>query len=202
MGSKFQAVTLCIIAGGRGRRLGGVTKGLLRCEGRSLLHRQLELARPFGPVLLVANAPAPYSSYGLEIVADRIPGRGAPGGVHAALACARTPWILVLGCDMPRVRPAALELLLAARGEDVDVVCFEVDGRLEPLLAAYRTALAGAWGEVLEGESPSLGRLIGRSRARILPEQALRAVDPSLESVQSVNSPEDMARLGVSWPND
>lgn len=202
MSSNFQDVTLCILAGGQGKRLGGVPKGLLCCEGRSLVHRQIELSRPFGRAILVTNDPAPYASLGVEVVADLLPDHGAPGGVHAALASARTPWILVLGCDMPRVRPAALEALLEARDETVDVVCFQVEGRLEPLLAAYRTTLARPWGEALGEACPSLAGLIERSCPRVLPEVRLREVDPLFESVQGVNCPADMARLGVSWPPD
>ena len=33
------SATLAILAGGKGRRLGGVAKGLLRCEGRPILDR-------------------------------------------------------------------------------------------------------------------------------------------------------------------
>jgi molybdopterin-guanine dinucleotide biosynthesis protein A len=33
-----------------------------------------------------------------------------------------------------------------------------------------------------------------------LPEEALRAVDPGLRAVVSVNTPEDLARHGVTLP--
>src|SRR5215213_9884328 len=94
-------VTLALIAGGQGARLGGVAKGLLRLQGQPLLAQLLKLRPLFGEVLLVSNDPRPYAAWALPTVADVLPGRGAPGGVHAALAHARTAWVLAVGCDMP-----------------------------------------------------------------------------------------------------
>jgi molybdenum cofactor guanylyltransferase len=198
-GPGFPDVTLAIIAGGQGRRLSGVPKGLLTVQGRTVLERLLSQAPHFGDVLLVANVPEPYARFGLRTVADVVPGKGAPGGVHAALVAARTPWVVAVACDMPFVSAEVLRVLLEARDEAVDAVCFEVLGRLEPLLAAYRTTLAAGWGESLR-EDPSLRQLLAHARARLLPEEILRTVDPKLRSLVNVNTPEELARHGVTLP--
>ncbi|WP_426756014.1 molybdenum cofactor guanylyltransferase [Myxococcus sp. Y35] len=199
-GTAFPEVTLAIIAGGQGRRLSGVPKGLLVAEGRTVLERLLVLASRFGDVLLVANAPEPYARFGLRTVADVVPGKGAPGGVHAALVAARTPWVMAVACDMPFIAPEVPGVLLDGADEDVDAVCFEVGGRLEPLLAVYRSALASAWGEAL-AVNPSMRELLSRVRTRLLPEDVLRAVDPTLRSLANVNTPEDLERYGVALPS-
>lgn len=196
----FPEVTLAILAGGQGRRLSGVPKGLLEVEGRTVLERLLALGPCFEEVLLVANAPAPYLRFGLRAVADGVPGKGAPGGVQAALGAARTPWVVAVACDMPFITAEVLRVLLGAREDGVDAVCFEVGGRLEPLLAAYRTALAPAWGAALAAE-PSMRELLSGVRTRLLSEAALRAVDPALRSLANVNTPEDLARYGVALPS-
>jgi len=193
-------VTLAVVAGGQGRRLSGVPKGLLALQGRTVLERLLGLAPLFGDVLLVANAPEPYARFGLRTVADVVPGKGAPGGVHAALMAARTEWVLAVACDMPFVSPEAVRVLLDARSPELDALCFTVSGRVEPLLAVYRTALAQPWRESLEQEDPSLRDLLARCRTRLLPEEALRAVDPQLRSLVNVNTPEDLARHGLTLP--
>lgn len=195
-------VTLAVVAGGRGERLGGVAKGLLEVEGRTVVERLVGLAAELGvaEVLLVANAPGPYARYGLRTVADVVEGKGAPGGVHAALVGARTEWVLAVACDMPFVSAEAARVLLQARSAEVDAVCFEVAGRLEPLLAVYRAALAEDWGEELRKGNPSLRALLGRCRARCLPETALREVDEEARAVVSINTPEDLASHGVKRP--
>jgi molybdopterin-guanine dinucleotide biosynthesis protein A len=172
----------------------------LRLEGRTVLERLLDLAPLFAEVVLVANAPEPYARFGLRTVADAVPGRGAPGGVHAALVGARTEWVLAVACDMPFVSPAAVRVLLEARAAELDAVCFTVGARVEPLLAVYRAALAKPWGEALREEPSSLRELLSRCRARLLPEEALRAVDPQLRSLVNVNTPEDLERHGLSLP--
>jgi molybdopterin-guanine dinucleotide biosynthesis protein A len=199
-GPEYPEVTLAIIAGGKGERLGGVAKGLLEVEGRPVLARLLELGRLFGDVLLVANDPAPYTGFHLWTVEDVVRGRGAPGGVHAALVGARTEWVLAVACDMPFVSEAAARVLLGARGAEADAVCFTVGGRVEPLLALYRRSLADAWGQALKTEEPSLRTLLSRCRTKHLAEEALRAVDAELRAVVSVNTPEDLARHEASLP--
>ncbi|EPX63880.1 Formate dehydrogenase chain D [Cystobacter fuscus DSM 2262] len=197
---EYPEVTLAVIAGGRGSRLGGVAKGLLEVEGRPVLERVLVLGGLCGDVLLVANEPGPYARWGLRAVADVVHGRGAPGGVHAALVGAHTEWVLAVACDMPFVTREVARVLLGARAPGVDAVAFTVAGRVEPLLALYHRALARPWGEALESGEPSLRALLALSRARLLPEEALRAVDPALRAVVGVNTPEDLARHGVSLP--
>jgi molybdopterin-guanine dinucleotide biosynthesis protein A len=177
-----------------------VAKGLVEVEGRPVLERVLELGGLCGEVLLVANEPGPYARWGLRAVADVVRGRGAPGGVHAALVGAHTEWVLAVACDMPFVTREAVRVLLGARGPEVDAVAFTVEGRVEPLLALYRAALARPWGEGLGAGEPSLRALLAGCRARLLPEEALRAVDPALRAVVSVNTPEDVARHGARLP--
>jgi molybdenum cofactor guanylyltransferase len=196
----FAEVTLAVIAGGQGLRLGGVAKGLLQVGGRTVLDRVLAVGALCGDRVLVANAPEPYARWGLRTVADEVPGRGAPGGVQAALGAARTAWVLAVACDMPFVTEAAVRVLLGARGPEVDAVAFVVAGRVEPLLALYRKTLHAPWGEALRTGEPSLKGLLAGCRARLLPEDALRAVDPELRSVVSVNTPEDLARQGARLP--
>ncbi len=194
-----QDATLAIIAGGGGRRLGGVAKGLLTFEGRPLIERILDLRPRFAEVLLVADNPGPYKAYGLRSVSDRIEGRGAPGGVHAALGAARTPWLFAVGCDMPFVDWQVVRMVLEARAPDVDLACFEIDGRFEPLLAVYRCSLAQPWGAYL-AQSPSFGAIFSGLRARVLPKSRLQEVDPDLRSVVSINTADDLARWGVQLP--
>jgi len=192
-------VSFAILAGGRARRLGGIPKGLLLREGRPLLAHLLALAPRFADTFLVTSAPAPYQAFGLRSVADVVPGRGAPGGVHAALAHAHTPWVLVVAADMPFVTPAVVDVLLAECTESVDAVGFEVAGRLEPLLACYRSTLAPMW-EVALDANPSFPALWQTVRARVLPQEALAQVDPLCRAVLSVNTPEEARSLAIELP--
>lgn len=197
----FVDVTFAIIAGGRATRLGGVKKPRIRIGGTTIFERQAALARGFAGLLVNANErpdwPLPS---GTIVVADAIRDCGAPGGVHAVLAAARTEWVLVVGGDMPFVSRAAVDRLMREKDDAVDGVCFEVGGRLEPLLGLYRSAMAAPWARLL-GRQPSFRELLSGFRARFLPEGELRRVDPDLRSVVSLNEPADLVRWGAQAPD-
>jgi molybdopterin-guanine dinucleotide biosynthesis protein A len=199
MGSPAADVTFAILAGGQARRLSGIPKGLLLRDGRTVLSHLLALAPHFQETFLVTSDANAYRDFGVRSVADVVPGRGAPGGVHAALVHAHTPWVLTVAADMPFVTAAVVATLLAERDEAVDAVGFEVDGRLEPLLALYRSTLATAWEGALAA-GPSFQALWKRTRARILPQEVLARVDAGCRAVRSVNTPEDAEALGIGLP--
>ncbi len=195
---------LAILAGGQGRRLGGVAKGLLIVEGETVLTRLLRLAPGFGDCLLATDDPEPYDSFGVRKFADPIPGRGAPGGVLAALSGARTPLVLVVACDMPFVTRAVVEALLRRFTDSDPALCFRVAGRLEPLLGVYRRSLAPAWEVRLreaDGRAPSMKDLFAAVGGKAVDEAVLREVDPTLCATVSVNRPEDLARWKLQIPD-
>jgi len=193
-------VSLAIVAGGGATRLGGVCKPLLRVRGRTVLERLLALRTLADEVLLV-SADARIPDSGMRRVGDVVPGRGAPGGVQSALAHARSPWVLAVGGDMPFLDARAVLPLLEARGEDVDAVAYTVGGRLEPLAALYRKALASRWAEALAGEGQSFGGLWNRLRGRTLPESVLREATGDTRAVLNLNLPSDVATWVDSPPD-
>lgn len=196
-------ITLAILAGGRGERLGGAEKGLLRVGGRTLVERQLALASGMREVLLVTPRPAPYAALPVRLVTDEQEGRGPGAGLVVALAAARTPWVLVLGCDMPFVTSEVLGLLIAARGEARELIRFRCDGRPQPLPALLRASLAPVLAARLEAEgAPGLLSLSGSAACFELPEAVLRSVDPALRSVRGINTREELAAAGAALPGE
>jgi molybdopterin-guanine dinucleotide biosynthesis protein A len=193
----YPDVTGALVAGGRARRLGGLPKGLLQVEGEPIAARSLRLfARLFGGLLVVANDPRPWVGLGAPVVPDRIPGKGAPGGLHAALSAAATPWVFSAACDMPFLSEAGVALLAARRAGAAAVVP-RWGGRLEPLHALWsRRCLPVLEAALLRGD-PSLQRLAAEVGAAVVEEEAWRQVDPEGRAFENVNTPEDAARLGL-----
>jgi acetylornithine deacetylase/succinyl-diaminopimelate desuccinylase-like protein/molybdopterin-guanine dinucleotide biosynthesis protein A len=189
--------TGALIAGGRATRMGGVAKGLLRVGGESIAARSLALFRTlFADALVVANDPAPYAALGARIVPDLLAGRGAPGGLHAALSAAETEWVFAAGCDMPFLDARAVAVL-AERRAGADAVLVRFGGRLEPLHAFWSRACLPALERLLRSGTPSLRDLAAAVRARIVEEDEWRRVDPEGRSLANANTPEEAARLGL-----
>src|SRR5262245_52069675 len=91
-----------ILAGGRARRFGGETKGILRVGGVRIIDRQVAVLRDIAdPVFVVAPDPDPFADLGLEVTPDLIPGCGALGGIYTAIV--RSPGERTTGvaCAVP-----------------------------------------------------------------------------------------------------
>jgi molybdopterin-guanine dinucleotide biosynthesis protein A len=198
--ARLSDTTGVLIAGGRAVRMGGAAKGRLLLEGEPIALRTLRLFRAaFAEVLVVANDPAPWEGLGARIVPDAIPGKGAPGGLQAALASARTGWIFTAGCDMPFLHAGAIAWL-AARREGAPAVIPRWQGRLEPLHAFWSTGCLAPVERLLREGDPSFRELAAAVGARVVGEEEWRTIDPEGRSFENVNTPEEAARLGLLLP--
>ena len=188
-----------ILAGGRAARLGGFAKGLLRLEGEPLVARALRLFDSlFASSVVIANDAAPYQGLGAQVLPDAIAGKGAPGGVHAALRAATTSWIFTAACDMPFLAAGPIRLL-ASRRVGVAAVLVRSGGRLHPLHALWSSACLAPLERLLAQGNPSLVELSRAVPAVVVEEDEWRAADPGGLALENVNTPEDVARLGLAY---
>src|SRR5512133_668846 len=96
------AITGVIFAGGQGRRMGGVDKGLVALDGRPLVAHVVErLAPQVGALVINANQNRDrYAAFAYPVVADVVPDFAGPlAGLHAGIAAAATPYIVTRPCD-------------------------------------------------------------------------------------------------------
>jgi len=109
-------VTGIVLAGGMGRRMGGVDKGLVPLAGRPLVAHVLErLAPQVGAIVVNANQNRDrYAAFGHPVVADEVGGFAGPlAGLHAGMTAAKTPYVVTVPCDSPFL-PVDLVARLAA----------------------------------------------------------------------------------------
>ena len=198
--ARLPDTTGALVAGGQASRLGGLAKGLLRLDGEPLLARSLRLFGGLFPAtVVVANDAEPYAAFGAPVVPDVLPGRGAPGGLHAALGAARTEWIFTAGCDMPFLAEAPIAWL-AGRRAGVHAVAVVWQGRLEPLHAFWSHACLPVVDRMLREGEPSMWRIATAVGARFVTEAEWREVDPEGRAFANVNTREDAERFGVEVP--
>jgi molybdopterin-guanine dinucleotide biosynthesis protein A len=124
-GQTASDVTALILAGGGGRRLGGVDKGLVMLDGRPLIEWSIAAVAPqVAGVLISANRHLErYRAFGFPVVQDAETGVSGPlAGIVRGLEAVSTPLMLTLPCDAPCV-PVDLvaRLLSTRRRRDVDV---------------------------------------------------------------------------------
>ena len=179
------AITLGILAGGRGQRLGGRDKAWVRHRGASLVENIL-MAFPgaFGERLVSARDEDPrFAALGLRAVRDRREDFAGPlAGIEALAAACGTPWLMTVPVDLDHL-PEGLADDLASSADGDGVVITDAEG-LQPLLGLWRTAaLREHAGAMLDAGESAARRLVARLHVSRL--------DLSPRRLQNLNTPHD-----------
>ncbi|MSQ18851.1 MAG: molybdenum cofactor guanylyltransferase [Betaproteobacteria bacterium] len=138
-------ITGLILAGGQGRRMGGVDKGLQQLRERPMVEWVIERLRPQVSELVInANQNmAAYRAYGLPVVADAVGGFAGPlAGLHAGLSIATTAELVTVPCDSPFLPLDLVKRLTAARAEhDADIAVAKTFDQPHPVFSLVRTTV-------------------------------------------------------------
>ena len=97
-------VTGIVLAGGQGRRMGGVDKGLVELAGKPMIaHVLARLAPQVGAVLINANQNLErYRAFGHPVIPDEVGGFAGPlAGLHAGMTQASGALVVTVPCDSP-----------------------------------------------------------------------------------------------------
>ncbi len=127
-------ITGLILAGGQGRRMGRVDKGLQLLQGRRMVdHVYQRLSPQVGGIVISANQNQDaYRSFGVRVVSDIVSaapgddrGAGPLAGLHAGLSVSKRPLLLSVPCDTPFIPAdlvARLHTQLEQAGAQIAVV--------------------------------------------------------------------------------
>ena len=172
--------------------MGGRTKAFLSIEGRRIIDRQLEVLRPlFGEIWISANVKEPFAELGLPIVADAVPDSGPLGGILGVLEATDAPRVFFVASDMPFILADAVRLV-AFHPDEAPVLVPMVNGQPEPLFARYGKKCAPSIRLRLAAGQRKATCFHSDFTVRLVAEEELRAVDPTLQSLSNVNRPEDL----------
>lgn len=185
------AITGVILAGGQGRRMGGVDKGLQDLQGRPMVQWVLERLRPqVDSVLINANRNLPrYAGFGFSVMPDVIPDFAGPlAGLHAALSQAATPLIATVPCDSPFLPVDLVARLHAALAADnAELAVARVGGRVQRAFCLARRELL-----------PKLDAFLASGERKVgLWHASLNLVEVDFEdeatAFDNLNTPEELA---------
>jgi molybdenum cofactor guanylyltransferase len=136
----MSAVSGIVLAGGQGRRMGGVDKGLQRLRGKAMIEWVLErLAPQVGEIIVNANQNVErYASFGHRVVQDEITGFAGPlAGLHAGLKAARHALAVTVPCDSPFLPADLVSRLLDGLGDN-DLAVAKTGEQAHPVFALVR----------------------------------------------------------------
>ena len=147
-------ITLLVLAGGKGSRMGGRDKGLVEIAGKPAIEHLLERFSNFpGTILISANRNLDrYAGYGHPVVSDaRADFPGPLAGMLAGLEHAPGNPVLTLPVDAPLVSehyPERMASALAGSGRTACVASFRQ--RIEPVFCLLDKTLAPSLRDYLE----------------------------------------------------
>jgi molybdopterin-guanine dinucleotide biosynthesis protein A len=188
--------SLLVLAGGSSRRMGR-PKAWLEV-GETILLRWVadRLASDFAEVLVSfaepeqLEQPVPY-----RVVFDRKLAAGPMAGIEAGLAASRHDPVFVIACDMPFVTREVANLAVAA-ARTCDAAVPRIDGRPEPVCAAYRKSALPVITEALNAGNRRAADVLATLDVTWLE-------DIGGEVVRSLNTPDDYLRFRtVVGPGD
>jgi molybdopterin-guanine dinucleotide biosynthesis protein A len=184
-------IAALVLAGGAGRRMGGIDKAALVVGGVTLLDRVLAAAGPVCDRLVVVGPERPTGIAGASFVQEAEAGGGPVPAVAAGLAAVpEAGVVLVLAVDLPLLGPHHLRRLLAALdAPGAEAAAAAGERGPNPLLAAYTAPALRARAEGLGAGA--------RAGARLPPDVV--TVDLGRATL-NVNRPADLAAAESAAP--
>lgn len=138
-------ITGLILAGGLGRRMGQQDKGWVLFQNRPMIEHVLNRICPqVNSVIINANRNQDrYAALGHEVISDVIEGFSGPlAGWHAALLATKTPWVVSVPCDSPRLpEDLVARLYQGAQEKESQIAIARTNGRAHPVFALFHRDL-------------------------------------------------------------
>ena len=179
-----------VLAGGQGRRMGGVDKGLKPLRGKPMVEWVLaRLAPQVDEIVINANQNlSQYKTYGHRVVSDEISGFAGPlAGLHAGLKAAAHELVVTVPCDSPFL-PEDLVSRLGASLREKDLAVAKTGEQPHPVFALVRrTVLAN-----LEAFLAGGGRKIDAWYAALQVVEV--AFDDEADAFRNINTLEELGR--------
>ena len=184
------AVSGVVLAGGQGRRMGGVDKGLQVLRGKPMAQWALERLAPQVDEILIncnQNLDA-YARFGHRLVPDEIGGFAGPlAGLHAGLKAASTPLVVTVPCDSPFL-PADLVSRLKDRLGENDLAVAKTGDQAHPVFSLVRSQVAPN----LEAFLRSGGRKIDAWYASLRTVEV--SFDDEADAFRNINTLEELGK--------
>ncbi len=188
-----------ILAGGQGRRLGGVDKALVSIGGEPALARVVSRLLPQcdGLVLNANGDPARFSGFGLPVVADETADYPGPlagvlaGFDHVAAHFPQASHVVSLPADTPFAPRDLVARLLSAREKTgAKIVVAASGGRTHHAVALWPLSLRQNLRDALVNEQLRKVSAFEQRFALAVEEWSIEPYDPFF----NINTPEDLVR--------
>jgi len=182
-----------ILAGGQGRRMGGVDKGLKVLRGKPMVAWALERFAPqVDEVLINANQNLEaYRRFGRRVIPDEIGSFAGPlAGLHRGLSEARHELVATVPCDSPFLPHDLIVRLRAAmdsKGSDIAVA--KTGAQPHPVFCLCRRSVLPGLGDFLAGGGRKIDAWYAKLKVVEVP------FDDQPDAFSNINTEEELRAL-------
>ncbi len=189
-------ITLLLLAGGMGSRMGHADKGLLQLAGKALVQH---LANRYAnlPVLLSANRHLElYAQLGFTVIPDADDSYAGPlAGVLQGLHHMHSDWLLTLPCDTPFLPlDLPMRLLTAAEQAHAKLAFVRTPVQSHPVIMLCHYSL-----------EPSLREFLASGQRKVglwqKNEHAIAVDFPDEPAFFNINTPADLQQAEQHYPS-
>lgn len=150
----LEDVTVVVLAGGQGRRMGGQDKGLIEYQSRPMISHIIDAIK-LQTDKLVINAnrnQSIYADFGYPVIEDSYSGfQGPLAGFFAAMQQVSTDYILTVPCDGKVIIDNYVEKMVTALNDTGSEIAVASDGtRLQPVYALLPVNLQNSLQQFLD----------------------------------------------------
>ena len=158
-----------ILAGGQGRRMGSVDKGLQALRGKPMVAWVIERFAPqVDEVLINANQNLErYGAFGYRVIPDEIAGYAGPlAGLHRGLTKAAHEFVATVPCDSPFLpRDLIARLRAALELQGVQIAVAKTGDQPHPVFCLCRRSVLPGLAAFLAGGGRKIDAWYAKLRA-------------------------------------
>lgn len=188
-----KSVTAVILAGGMGRRMGGIDKGQVKLNHKPLIEWVIEAIRPqVKDILINANRNhEAYAQYGYPVLRDQLADYQGPlAGFAAGMQAAHTEYIITVPCDGPLLASDLVQRLQQALQDQQAEIAVAHDGeRLQPVYALLPVNLLPSLNAFLDSGERKIDRWYAQHK------MALADFSDAPSTFLNINTPADRQSL-------
>lgn len=184
-----------ILAGGAGRRFGGITKSNITVDGEKIISRIIRTIDDlFSELIIITNTPSVFPDLTrIKIAGDHYLKAGPLGGIHSGLKSSQQDAIFVFAGDMPFLDKGIIaEQIRQFRLNDYDILIPRIGRLIEPLHSIFRVSVLSRLEMFLSEGNRSVREFISEMNAGYID---LQDSDENKRAFTNINSLPDIERI-------
>ena len=185
-----------ILAGGAGRRFGGIAKPNIPVNGEKIISRIIRTIEDlFNEIIIITNTPSEFPDLSrYKTAGDHFQNAGPLAGIHSGLKSSGNDAIFVFAGDMPFLNKEIIaDQIRQFRLNEYEILIPRIGELIEPLHSIYRASVLARMERFLaEGENRSVREFISEMHADYF---ILQDSEENRRAFTNINSQWDIDRI-------